>query len=316
MDSYIFLTDDKRIGFAQIDETQQNFHMMIPESHQLYRYKSFPWQENKERIERQGVLLEWVTGEDILTKILSTACWFYDHTKINITHIQKSDKNGVYTPRCCRRNYMNSMNSTFNHIELLDELRSFKSICDNIVYLFNFIEPEENNLFTYGNKIRENLILACNEVEYLLVQFLNINNYTKDRLNTTDFVKSQPHLKLNEYTVKFKNYPLLGEFSPFKDWNSASPTKSIPWYDAYNKVKHNRGTNRETASLKALISSAAAIHILISAQYGLTIFSHYDSDYQSIFQTIKAPSWILEDFDVPDIKTGSMMWTTPTTLTI
>ncbi|RYE38341.1 MAG: hypothetical protein EOP48_27245, partial [Sphingobacteriales bacterium] len=119
---------------------------------------------------------------------------------------------------------------------------NFQSASDDLnKKLFNYIEPAIANLSAYGHKIRELLILACTEVECLLVKALIENGYDeRDRYSTNDYVKCKSLLGLDDFEVKLIQYSSVKSFRPFKGWDASSPTKTLLWYNAYNSVKHNR----------------------------------------------------------------------------
>lgn len=205
---------------------------------------------------------------------------------------------GVYYPRMMREN----LRFTHRGPSFLQDMRAYQNIQSSLDNLFNFIEPVEINLTTYGHKIRELLILACTEVEYLLLKTLTENSYDeKYQYLTKDYIRCNDLLKLNQYEVKLIQYSDLKNFSPFKNWDTDKPTKSIPWYDAYNKVKHNRNDNIADANLEHLLNAVSAIHILLESQYGEGIFQSIfgQAEHKSLFSTLKRPIWELHQINAP-----------------
>ena len=191
---------------------------------------------------------------------------------------------------------------SFESKSFIDEFRSFYNIYQGMEDIFKVVEPRKENLDSFGHKIREVLTIACTEVEYLLRQYLVDNKYGsgKDRFTTKDYVSVLPCLRLNEFSVQLSMHPELGVFSPFKDWSLDSPTKSLNWYDSYNAAKHDRGNNFQRASLKALVNSVAAIHILLVSQYGVEVFINpLFSKYESCFDTHSVPEWPLNELFFP-----------------
>ncbi len=205
---------------------------------------------------------------------------------------------GVYYPRIVRENIQ------FDYVseEFLQDARAFRNIQTSLDELFNYIEPSAANLAAYGHKIRELLILACTEVECLLVKVLVDNGYpAKERYSTKDYVVCKSLLALHEYEANLVQYPSLKVFNPFLSWDSSSPTKSLPWYDAYNAVKHNRSDNIADANLEHLLDAISAIHILLESQYGRNIFNRWDghTDDKSIFRTSRHPVWACNEICAP-----------------
>lgn len=205
---------------------------------------------------------------------------------------------GYYYPRIANERI------NFNYIneDFYQDIRAFQNIQSSLNDLFNYIEPSQINLKAYGHKIRELLILACTEVEYLLLKVLVENGYTSKTFYTTrDYIKCRDILKLDKFEVILTQYPQLKKFQPFKGWDVSSPTKSLAWYDAYNSVKHNRGDNIQEANLEHLLDSISALHILLQSQYGNNIFDKWFSitDDRSIFITSIYPNWELERISAP-----------------
>jgi hypothetical protein len=143
------------------------------------------------------------------------------------------------------------------------------SLLDQLEELFRSIEPERGNLQSYGHRSRELFILTCTEIEAGWRAILNGNLINKkSRYTTNDYVKLKGPLRLSEWIVRLENYPNLGTFSPYKDWQKGSPTQSIKWYDAYNACKHDREGCFACANLENLLGAMAALHILLAAQWG------------------------------------------------
>ena len=64
------------------------------------------------------------------------------------------------------------------------------------------------------------------------------------------------------------NYKDLSKIQPFKGWDENNPTKSLPWYDAYNQTKHNSDLNFSKAKLIHILESVAANIILHCVRFG------------------------------------------------
>lgn len=204
---------------------------------------------------------------------------------------------GAYYPRMMREN----LRFTHQGSGFLQDMRAYQNIQSSLDSLFNFIEPVEMNLKTYGHKIRELLILACTEVEYLLLKTLTENGYQDKKIyRTSDYVICKDLLKLNLYDVEIIQYSDLKVFAPFKYWNADNSTQSILWYDAYNKVKHNRNDNMPHANLEHLLNAVSAIHILLESQYGECIFGQ--AEHKSLFNTLNRPIWELHQINAPILR--------------
>lgn len=137
--------------------------------------------------------------------------------------------------------------------------------------LLLFVEPCQRNLATYSHKARELLILACTEVENYWQHYMRLACVTPTRgiaYNTGDYFQLSAPLFLGEYEVALGRYADVPAFRPFFGWNAAAPSQSLPWYDAYNKTKHDRTTNFEQATLEVCIQSVAAAIALFAVRFG------------------------------------------------
>lgn len=137
--------------------------------------------------------------------------------------------------------------------------------------IFLFIEPAHKNLESFGHKTRELLILACTEVENYFSEFVKISGpptYPSGRLTTNDYVKLANPLHLSEYQISLLRYKDIPPIRPFGGWSPTNPTKTLPWYDSYNKTKHNRFSNFEESTILNCIYAIAANIILFSIRHG------------------------------------------------
>jgi len=73
---------------------------------------------------------------------------------------------------------------------------------------------------------------------------------------------------------------------PFKCWDETNATKSLKWYDAYNKTKHNKEENLADANLINAITAVAAVVILFRAQFGFEIDRDYQQHRNSYIESI------------------------------
>lgn len=136
--------------------------------------------------------------------------------------------------------------------------------------LFLYVEPDATGLDAYGPKSRELLILACTEVENLWTTFLrragvppSPRGYT-----TNDYVKLRDPLRLVEFRVRVIPYQAVPAIDPFSGWDVAAPTRSLAWYDAYNRTKHDRAANLGAATIRHCIEAVAANVVLHCVRFG------------------------------------------------
>jgi hypothetical protein len=75
---------------------------------------------------------------------------------------------------------------------------------------------------------------------------------------------------------------------PFDDWDASAPTQTLRFYDAYNATKHDRVGAFARATLESAIEAAAALCILLVAQYGTEYLS---ADTTAFFGLVSHPTW-------------------------
>ena len=125
-----------------------------------------------------------------------------------------------------------------------------------------FVEPSKEGLKAYSHKARELLFLACSDLECSLKKY----NFGKND-SMKDYVKLTEYIDLTRYKLSLVGYTNPYKCCPFENWSKEEPSKSISWYDAYNKLKHNRDKNFHLATLENCINAIAANIILFAVRY-------------------------------------------------
>ncbi|MFG5380518.1 hypothetical protein [Yoonia sp. R2-816] len=168
--------------------------------------------------------------------------------------------------------------------ELVSQLSRLNSVC-------RVIEPRAENLNAFGAEIGELLILSCVGVETCLSSVLRANSHPKTRFTTNDFYELCEPLRLREYKLAFADYPWLEPFSPFLEWNSASPTKSLRWYDRYNGEKHDRTNCVRRGKLIDSFNAISAFAVLQVAQFGVQPLRDGAGPLNKHFSLVAHPVW-------------------------
>ncbi len=98
-------------------------------------------------------------------------------------------------------------------------------------------------------------------------------------------------MKLGEYAVQLPFYPWLPPIAPFRGWKpSGTPTRDLPWYDAYNAVKHNREEEFARGTLEHALTAVCGCAVMTFAQFGTYGF-HHRIEVNSFFELAEAPIW-------------------------
>jgi len=123
--------------------------------------------------------------------------------------------------------------------------------------LFLYVEPEGVGLSAFGPKTRQLLLLACTDVEAAWTHYMKRAGVTPtgQGYTTRDYVRLCAPLYLTDYRVTLTPYSNFPKVRPFHGWNATAATKSLPWYDAYNKVKHDRAANLNLATLERCVEA-------------------------------------------------------------
>ena len=296
LQSYAFRNRDGLLGIFQKED--DTVHLYVDS--QFYKYYCGNWKEWTQQATSDYD--QRFAGGDV-SKPTEKSIGYYllrfcESINIDVLDLVEVENPGLFFSRISRGNFQ------FNYVgdSYYQEIRAYQAIQDSLDSLLYVVEPSVTNFESYGHKIRELLILACTEVEYLLLRLLIENGYPqKKTYNTTDYIQCLPILKLNEYKVVLGQYPNLKIFQPFENWNNQSPTQTLEWYDAYNSVKHNRGGSLKNANFKNLLDAIAAIHILLEAQYGKNVFHKWTQykEAKSIFESVSRPEWNPAEISVP-----------------
>jgi hypothetical protein len=204
------------------------------------------------------------------------------------------------------RNYRpitNSTNAGWSEIEYIRNreycknpehyTRAFLLIQKDMLDLFQYIEQSDSNLKTNSFRIYELLVRICIEIETNFKAILKENIFEpkykngkkngqlrkEDVWNINDYNKINLTHHLDAYKVKYPIWRGKEETRvPFANWKDG---KSPEWYQAYNKVKHDRNNNFEEASFKNLIDAFAGLFILLSSQFKNEDFTTGTDTYTS-----------------------------------
>lgn len=199
-------------------------------------------------------------------------------------------------------------------------VRAYHSIQRDLASTFEYIDPHDKNLSTFSHRTYALLLRACTEFENNCQAILSANNYQKTKnLNITDYQKLDAAGKFSDYELYFDGWnPTIKVLRPFENWKT---THTLPWYSAYNDVKHNRSINFPNASLDNAMTAIAAVFALIVAQFDFYVayehqlgafgFSTDEESDRSIHRhdncmfSFRKPSWKPDEkygFDWNDIR--------------
>lgn len=163
-------------------------------------------------------------------------------------------------------------------------LRQLQRICQTV-------QPGPATFAAYGHDIRNLMMLACMEVETHWRGVLVANGARRERFSTNDYVALAEVMGLRDYVVRFPAFPDLDPIRPFAGWGLGDrPTEDLPWYAAYNAVKHNREDEFAKANLGHAFQALTACAVMLAAQYGRWALGR-QTDLSRFFSFVERPTW-------------------------
>ncbi|WP_175835903.1 hypothetical protein [Burkholderia multivorans] len=302
-----FANNESFVAFWKSGENEITFYTPSSIHETQFTSGTQSFLESREHYEERGDLNGFDETVNAAWHILGQQMMFLDKSKVESSKIPL----GTYWPRIWRGWYSGDYTlSTYNPIDarmayqtkFVQSTVAASSLFAYLIEIFRNVEPASENLSVFGHKIRELLILVCTEVEAGWRAVLEANTKTRKKsYRTDDYFRTKEPLRLGEWSVALKDYPNLGEFSPFSKWTKECPTKSLAWYDSYNAAKHDRETNFSRANLGDLLSAMAALHIVQAAQWGPELFDRLYGDHFSPFFVTKWPKFRASEVYVPHI---------------
>jgi hypothetical protein len=195
-----------------------------------------------------------------------------------------------------------------------DFVRAFLMIQEDLISLFEYIEPDDQNCDTYSLRTYELLLRACTEIETNFKAIFAANTYKKrsSELKMDDYKKIEHSHYLSQYEVKVHYWKGAGRIRhPFAAWAGGQP---LTWYQAYNNAKHDRVANMKEAKFDQVVDAVCGLVVVLSSQFlgedftprqGLLALEGSGDGYESAvgnYFRIKYPQ------DVPDSERYDFDW--------
>ncbi len=172
------------------------------------------------------------------------------------------------------------------------------ALIERLQNICTVVQPVAENYNVFGHEIRNLLILACTECEAFWKAILDANG--KKGSNTRDYAHLAEPMKLAEYEVVLTYYPWIEGRNPFQKWLPwQSNAIGLPWYHAYNKVKHDRERDFKRATLIHAIDAVTACFVMICAQRGWDFAYRGEMADRAFFKLTEAPKWKPFEIYVP-----------------
>jgi hypothetical protein len=142
-----------------------------------------------------------------------------------------------------------------NAADAIDLIRGYHLLERELFGLFDFVEPADANWPCYSHQLYALLLRASTEFEANAKAILFANGYTRSgNFNINDYYKIEPATRLSEYLITIPIWQGIHRVvQPFASWNTGP---SLSWYQSYNRVKHSRSEEFESASLQNVVAQS------------------------------------------------------------
>lgn len=161
---------------------------------------------------------------------------------------------------------------------LLSPREAFLAIESDLLLVSRYIEFCKENMETYSFELARLLITIGSEVDIALKIFCREVDNNAELENMSDYKKILLNdEKMNNVNGTFnvgkrfwdKNVRIdIPEYSMhLHPWQGLEHDKKLPWWDAYNNIKHNRIECYMEANLRNVLSAAAGLFYIIRQLY-------------------------------------------------
>lgn len=197
-----------------------------------------------------------------------------------------------------------------SEMSISSSVAAVSSLAIHFSEICRFVEPEPRNAGTFGHEMRQLLMLCCMEVEAGLRCVLRENGYSRAERtwNRKDYQKLMAPMHLDQWEMKLAMHPGYPSIRPFDGWTGES---GLPWYTAYNNVKHDREGCFSEATLENTALALAGAFIVVMAQFGPEALGFeqqffaraYISEHPHfrMFVLSKTPHWAASELVVPPL---------------
>ena len=133
-----------------------------------------------------------------------------------------------------------------------------------------YVCPSKQNKNTYSDEFMKIILLSCSEIDSILKVICKENNVIlKDKdynmyeyakvLETQDDIKGWAFSPVCDTSSRDKSFVCF----PFKNLDSQKPYAGLSWWEAYQKLKHNRVENAIIGNLENAVYAITAHFVLL-----------------------------------------------------
>lgn len=143
----------------------------------------------------------------------------------------------------------------------------FKSLAKQFQQTEQFVDHSMDstgklkNEKTFSNEFAKLLLLSASEFEVIAKALCSESGHAvSDKANITEISKTILYLYPSIINSKINTpYQIT---TPLAEWSVTEPNSGLPWWKAYNKIKHDRTNNFESANLNNCLNALASLMVL------------------------------------------------------
>lgn len=138
--------------------------------------------------------------------------------------------------------------------------RYYRMLEDKFLATVNYVEIDPVNFGCFSNEYALLLQSIGAELDNVFKVYCGFN--PTERKNITDYANNilsgYPAIVNDEIRVANTDVKVV----PFQEWTTTAAAQSLQWWQAFDKVKHNRYGNYQEANLENVLNALAALYIL------------------------------------------------------
>lgn len=154
-----------------------------------------------------------------------------------------------------------------------------------------YVELDTQNNATFSNAFLKLLLGIGSEIDNVYKEICGITGRTDMNVYAPQILQKYPGITTQKAGVKNMTIQLV----PFRGWNLAQPSQSLSFWDAYNRVKHDRISNYQKASLQNTLNALAGLFIL--EMYRMNELYFIDIDAYNSFPDHESDLFIMDSWE-------------------
>ncbi len=124
----------------------------------------------------------------------------------------------------------------------------------------DFVEIDEKNFSTFSNEYALLLQATGAELDCFFKEYCGFN--TDSRKSITEYASFilTDYPDIISQVINIKDTKI--QLQPFKNWNTSKPAQSLVWWEAFDKIKHDRYGSYKKANQENVLNTLSALFLL------------------------------------------------------